>query len=143
MMMPSICIVGFNRVFRTRATLTIHQKQLNRDLTNAPLFVCPNCSDEFKEEGSMKNHYNKCGGERTLNGKKECKNCMKWIAKAIEIDYPVKLVIKNFLGFNLSTRKCRINRKKCSKREKMICHKYGKALTIKRLLFVVFWCDPS
>ena len=53
---------GRNRVFRTRAALTIHQKRLHRDLTNAPLFVCPNCSDEFKQEGSMKNHYKRCDG---------------------------------------------------------------------------------
>ena len=66
-----------NRVFRSRAALTIHQKQLHRALTNAPLFVCPNCSDEFKQEGSMKNHHKRCNGERTSNGKKECKLCMK------------------------------------------------------------------
>ena len=73
---------GCNRVFRIRAALTIHQKRLHRDLTNAPLFVCPICSDEFKQEGSMKNHYNRCDGERTLNGKKECRKCMKLISKA-------------------------------------------------------------
>ena len=38
---------GCNMVLSTRATLTIHQKQLHRDFTNAPLFVCSNCSDGF------------------------------------------------------------------------------------------------
>ena len=43
-----------NRVLRTIAAFTIHQKRLHRDLTNAPVFVCPNCVDEFKQKGSMK-----------------------------------------------------------------------------------------
>jgi len=47
---------GCNRVFRTRAALTIHQQRLHRDLTNAQLSVCLNCSDDSKQKGSMKNN---------------------------------------------------------------------------------------
>lgn len=47
-----------NKVFRTKAALTIHQKWLRRDFTTTtPLFVCRNRGNEFKQEGSMKNHY--------------------------------------------------------------------------------------
>ena len=114
---------GCNRVFRTRAALTIHQKRLHRDLTNAPLFVCPNCSDEFKQEGSMKNHYKRCDGERTLNGKKECRNCMKWISKANFARHRLSCGAsdKELYGTHiLSTRTYRINRTKCKKCGKMI-----------------------
>jgi len=114
---------GCNRVFRTRAALTIHQKRLHRDLTNAPLFVCPNCSDEFKQEGSMKNHYKRCDGERTLNGKKECRNCMKWISKANFARHRLSCGAsdKELYGAHiLSTKTCRTNRTKCKKCDKMI-----------------------
>ena len=53
-----------NRVFGTRAALTIHQKRFHRDITNAPLFVCQ-----------------RCAGERTVHRKKECKKCMKLLSK--------------------------------------------------------------
>ena len=112
---------GSNRVFKTRAALTIHQKWLHRDLTNAPLFVCLNCSDEFKQERSMKNHYKRCDGERTLNGKKECRNCMKWISKvnfARHRHYGAS--DKELYGTHiLSTTTCRTNRTKCKMCDKM------------------------
>ena len=73
---------GCNRVSRTRDALTIHQKRLHIELTNASLLACHNCSDEFKQEGSMKTPYKRYNEERTVNGKKECKNCIKWISKA-------------------------------------------------------------
>ena len=114
---------GCNRVFRTRAALTIHQKRLHRDLTNAPLFVCPNGSDEFKQEGIMKNHYKRCDGERTLNGKKECRNCMKWISKANFARHRLSCGASDnelYETHILSTRTCRINRTKCKKCDKMI-----------------------
>ena len=88
-LMQNVCIKIISRVFRTRAALTIHQKQLHRDLTNAPVFVCPNCGDEFKQKGSMKNHCKGCGGERTVNQKKECKNCMKQVSRANFASYRI------------------------------------------------------
>ena len=114
---------GFTRVFRSKAALTIHQKRLHRDLTNAPLFVCPNCSDEFRQEGSMKNHHKRCNGERTFNGKKECNICMKWISKANFARHRITCGASDkelSAAFNSSTRIWRTNRKKCRKCNKMI-----------------------
>ena len=114
---------GCNRAFRSRAALTIHQKRLHRDLTNASLFVCPNCSNEFRQEGSMNNHHKRCNGERTFNGKKECKICMKWISKA---NFPKNRLScgangKEFSGaHNSSTRIWRTTRKKFRKCNKII-----------------------
>ena len=65
------CYKDCNRVLRTRAALAIHQKRLHRDLTNTLVFVCPNCGDEFKQRESMKTHYQRSGGERLANRKKE------------------------------------------------------------------------
>ena len=79
----------------------MHEKWLHIDFNNAVLFVCSNCSDEFKHERSIENHYSRCGGERIVNGKKECKNCIKQIAKASfaryrPSDYLVELVKRNY-----------------------------------------------
>ena len=114
---------GFTRVFRSRAALTIHQKRLHRDLTTAPLFVCPYCSDEFRQEGSMKNHHKRCNGERAFNGKKECNICMKWISKANFARHRISCGASDkelSAAFNSSTRIWRTNRKKCRKCNKMI-----------------------
>ena len=63
-----------NRVFRMKAALTIHQQQLHRVITNAPLFACQKCGDAFKQEGSMKNHYKRCGGKELCMGRKNARN---------------------------------------------------------------------
>ena len=114
---------GCTRVFRSRAALTIHQKRLHRDLTNAPLFVCPTCSDEFRQEGSMNNHHKRCNGERTFNGKKECKICMKWISKENFARHTISCGASDkelSAAFNSSTRIWKTNRQKCRKCNKMI-----------------------
>ena len=51
----------------------------------------------------MKDHHKRCTGERTFNGKKECKICMKWISKANFARHRihVELVIKNCLGLTI------------------------------------------
>ena len=71
----------------------------------------------------MKNHYKRCNGEGTVNGKKECKNCMKWISKANFAKQRLSCGAsdKELSGtHNLSTRTCRTNRKKCKNCDKMI-----------------------
>ena len=135
-----------NRAFRSRAALTIHQKRLRRDLTNAPLFVCPNCSDEFKKEDSMKNHHKRCNGGRTFNGKKECKICMKWISKANFARHRIYCGAsdKELSGaHNLSTRTWRENRKKCRKCKTMITLANMARHQQSKSMLVVFWFDPS
>ena len=117
-MMQNFCIKVVIEYLEQELHLTIHQKRLHRDHTNAPLFVLPNCSDECMHEGSMKNHCKICDGERTLNGKKECRNCMNWISKASFARHKLscgasdkELFRTNFL----STRTCRTSRTKCKK----------------------------
>ena len=71
----------------------------------------------------MKNHYERCDGERTLNGKKECRNCMKWISKANFARHRLSCGASDnelYETHILSTRTCRINRTKCKKCDKMI-----------------------
>ena len=117
------CYKDCNRVFRTRAAFTIHRKRLHRDLTSAPVFTCLKCGDEFKQKGSMKNHYKRYEGERTVDRKKECKNCMKWISKANFARHRLSYQASEeevSVTENCSARIQRTKRKNCNKCDKMI-----------------------
>ena len=114
-----------NGVFRTRAALTIHQKRLHRDSTNAPLFVCQKCGDEFKQEGCMKNHYKRCVGKRTVHGKKECKKCMKLISKANIARHRLSCQTRGHDLTEMQSLPARVY-----KAERKQCSKCGKLMTV-------------
>ena len=71
----------------------------------------------------MESHHKRCNGERTYNGKKKCKICIKWISKANFASHRISCGAsdKELSGLhNSSTKIWRTSKEICRKRNKMI-----------------------
>ena len=71
---------GCEKVCKSRAGLTMHEKRMHRVNEERVMFACSRCGMSGETEGARKNLESTCsGGARRMDGRRECGKCGKLI----------------------------------------------------------------
>ena len=71
---------GCEKVCRSRAGLTMHEKRMHRVAEERMRFECGRCGMALETAGAKANHEASCGGGGRGGGRRECGGCGGWVS---------------------------------------------------------------